>query len=182
MKLSDLFFWNNKTPADNDWHPVPSGSSIAHIDNLPPWIKRTDIEAAVVDTAPFIAGAGGFAHMSQLNNLGWTAPANVFRNYRTMMAMHRTVLFLTPLILLCQAAGLEYRNVIPRWSHDRERRRDEEDVRRQVEAGMGIGGVSWLLRLYVLKIGRAYWAPIDVVMGGALADLMHREYYKAHGL
>jgi hypothetical protein len=182
MKLSDLFFWNNKAPSDNDWRPVPSGSSITHINNLPPWIKRTDIEAAVVDTAPFIAGAGGLAHTSQLNNLGWTAPANVFRNYKTMMAMHRTVLFLTPMILLCQAAGLEYRNFIPRWSHDRERRRGEEDVRRQVEAGMGIGGVSWLLRLYVFKIGRVYWAPIDVVMGGALADLMHREYYKAHGL
>ena len=120
--------------------------------------------------------------MSQLNSLGWTAPANIFRNRTTMMAMHRTVLFLTPLVFLCQAAGVEYRSFIPRWSHDRERRRDEEDVRKQVDAGMGIGGVSWLLRLYVFKLGRVYWAPLDVVMGGALADLMHREYCKAHGL
>ena len=182
MKLTDLFYWNNKTPTSNDWHPRPGGSSVTRIDNFPPWMKKADIEAAVVDTAPFVAGAGGLAHMSQLNNLGWTAPANIFRNRTTMMAMHRTVLFLTPLILLCQAARLEYRSLIPRWSHDRERRRDEEDVRKQVEAGMGIGGLSWLLRLYVFKAGRAYWAPIDVVMGGALADLMHREYYKAHGL
>ena len=182
MKLANLFFWNHKTPTDNNWHPSPGKSAVKHLDNLPQWIKRTDIEAAVVDIAPFITGAGGIAHMSQLNSLGWTAPANIFRNRTTMMAMHRTVLFLTPVILLCQAAGFEYRNFIPRWSHDRERRRDEEDVRKQVEAGMGIGGVSWLLRLYVFKLGRAYWAPLDVVMGGALADLMHREYCKAHGL
>ena len=99
-----------------------------------------------------------------------------------MMAMHRTVLYLTPLILLLQAAGVEYRNFIPRWSHDREMRRDEEEVRKHVDTGMGIGAVSWVLRMYVFNAGRAYWAPLDVVMGGALADLMHREYVKAHGL
>ena len=144
-------------------------------------MKRTDIEAAVVDVAPAVAGAGGFAHISQLNNLGWTAPASVFRNRTTMMAMQKTVLYLTPIVLLCQAAGLEYRSFIPRWSHDRERRRDEDEVRKHVDVGMGLGAVSWVLRMYVFNVGRLYWAPLDVVMGGALADLMHREYCKAHG-
>ena len=182
MKLDDLFFWKHKQSSDNDWHPQSGQNPVTYIDNLPQWTKRTDIEATVVDTAPFIAGAGGVAHMRQLNNLGWTVPASVFRNRSTMMAMHRTVLFLTPLVLLCQAVRIEYRDFIPRWSHDRERRREESDVRQQVDAGMGIGAVSWFLRLYVFKVGRMYWAPLDIVMGGALADLMHREYIKAHGL
>ena len=181
MNLSWLFFWNYKTTLDNAWHPRPGANPIKYTDNLPVWAKRTDIEAAVVDTAPFVAGAGGFAHMSQLNNLGWTAPASVFRNKTTMMAMHRTLLFLTPIVLLCQGAGFQYRDFIPRWSHDREKRRDEEVVRTHINWGMGAGAVSWVLRMYVLGVGRAYWAPLDVVMGGALADLMHREYNKAHG-
>lgn len=96
--------------------------------------------------------------------------------------MHRAVLLLTPLVLLCQAAGLEYRQLMPRWSHDRERRREEGEVRRHVDWGMGLGAVGWVVRMYVFKVGRRYWAPLDVVIGGALADLMHREYCKAHGL
>ena len=177
-----LFFWTQKTESDNEWHPRPGANPVKYLDNLPSWAKRTDIEATVVDVAPFVAGAGGLAHLSQLNHLGWTAPASVFRNRTTMMAMHRAVLFLTPAILLCQTAGLQYRKFIPRWAHDRERRRDEEEARKQIDAGMGIGAVSWVLRLYVFKAGRAYWALLDIVMGGALADLMHREYCKAHGL
>ena len=83
--------------------------------------------------------------------------------------------------MLCQAAGFEYRNFIPRWSHDREKRRDEVEVRKHIDVGMGVGLASWVLRLYVLNAGRAYWAPLDIVMGGALTDLLHREYCKAHG-
>ena len=128
-------------------------------------MKKADVEAAVVDTAPFIAGAGGFAHMSQLNNLGWTAPANVFRNRTTMMAMHRTVLFLTPFILLCQVSGLEYRSFIPRWSHDRERRRDEEDVRKQVEAGMGIGALSLAATTWSVPTHATVAGGVDLLLG-----------------
>lgn len=95
--------------------------------------------------------------------------------------MHRTTLVLVPLVLVCQAVGLEYRDYIPRWAHERERRRDEEEVRRHVDVGMAGGAVVWALRLYALRWGKAFWAPVDVVMGGALTDLAHREYIKAHG-
>jgi hypothetical protein len=182
MQWSWLFYWNHKDPTDNDWRPQPGANPIKSLDNLPAAVKRTDIQATIVDVAPFTCGAGGLAHMRQLNSLGWTAPASVFKNKMTMMAMHRTALFLTPMVLLFQAAGMEYRQFIPRWSHERERRRDEEEVRKHVDVGMGIGAVSWMLRMYVFNLGRAYWFPMDVVMGGALADLMHREYCKAHGL
>ena len=124
---------------------------------------------------------GGVAHISQAHQFGFTAHASVFRNIKTMTAMHRTVLFLTPLVFICQAWGWEYRSFIPRWAHDRERRRDEKDVREQVDVGMAFGAATWLARM-VFKIGARYWSPIDVVMGGALADLMHREYMRAHGL
>ena len=177
-----MFFWRKKTSTDNDWHPRPGADPVQYNDRLPAWIKRQDFEAMTVDCAPFVAGAGGLAHLGQLNKLGWTAPASIFRNRTTMMAMHRTVLCLTPLILLCQALGLEYRNFIPRWSHDRERRRDEEQVRHHVQFGMGAGVLMWAARMYFLRLGTAYWTPIDAIMGGALADLAHREYVKAHGL
>ena len=78
MGLESLFYWNTKTASDNGWHPRPGGSPKKYIDNLPLWAKRTDFEAACVDVAPFVAGAGGLAHLRQLNNLGWTAPASVF--------------------------------------------------------------------------------------------------------
>ena len=182
MSFDQLLFWKHKTPSDNAWHPEPGENPSIYPNNLPPWMKRMDIEAATVDTGPWIAGAGGFAHLRQLNDLGWTAPASIFRNKTTMMAMHRTVLYLTPMILLCQAAEIDYRNYIPRWAHDREKRRDEAEVRQQVNAGMGIGLLIWTTRMYVLNVGRAYWAPLDIIMGGALADLAHREYVKAHGM
>jgi hypothetical protein len=137
------------------------------------------MEATVVDTAPIVAGVGGFAHLSQIPHFGFTAPASVFRNVQTMTAMHRTVLVVAPLVLTCQAVGLEYRFAIPRWCHPRELRRDEEEVRRHVQVGMAVGGGLWVARL-LFRFGARYWAPIDVVMGGALADLMHREWVKAH--
>ncbi len=202
MRLDTLFFWNYKQPSENDWRPQIGADPVKYLDRLPTAIKRTDLQASVVDVreqwwdcdldstsansialqvAPFICGAGGLAHMSQLNNLGWTVPASIFRNKATMTAMHRTGLFLTPLLLVLQAAGIGYRQYIPRWSHDRERRRDEEEVRKHVDVGMGMGAVAWALRMYAFNLGRAYWFPVDVVMGGALADLLHREYCKAHG-
>ncbi|KAK4541424.1 hypothetical protein LTR36_008025 [Oleoguttula mirabilis] len=184
MALSTLFFWNFKTPQDNQWHPYPGANPTTHIDNLnlPLWTKRLDLQATCVDVAPFIAGVGGLAHIRQANNFGFEAHASVFRNPKTLGAMHRAVLVVAPVVLACQAAGFEYRTFIPRWCHDRERRRDEEEVRTHVDVGMYAGAALWFVRMYGFRAGRAYWAPIDVIMGGALADLMHREYCKAHGL
>lgn len=182
MVLQYLFFWNFKQPPDNAWHPIPGGNPNQTIDNLPTWLKRTDLQATCVDVAPFVTGAGGLAHLRQLNKFPLEAHASIFRNPLTLTALHRTTLLLTPFIFACQAAGLEYRYAIPRWCHDRERRRDEEEVRTHVDAGMYVGAASWFVRMYGLRWGRAYWAPIDVVMAGALSDLMHREYCKAHGL
>ena len=181
MAFENLFFWNHKSPTDNEWRPRPGYSSVRYLDNLPAALKRTDFQATVVDVAPFITGVGGMAHISQIHSFGFTAHASVFRNVKTMTAMHRAVLFLTPFVLVCQAAGMEYRDLIPRWTHDRERRRDEEEVRQHIDVGMALGAASWFARM-AFKIGARYWSPIDVVMGGALADLMHREYNKAHGL
>lgn len=134
----------------------------------------------IVDVAPFITGAGGLAHISQINDFGFTAPASIFRNTKTMRGMHRTTIYLSPLILAFQAAGLDYRTYIPRWAHPRELRRDEVEVRKHIDVGMGIGSISWILRM-AFKMGVRFWAPMDIVIGGALADLMNREYCKAHG-
>jgi hypothetical protein len=180
MNLSPLFFWTSKTEQDNAWHPIPGQNPTKYVSNLPTLIKRQDLEAACVDIAPFVAGVGALAYVRQLNDFGFTATANVFKNPKTLMAMHRTVLVVTPVVLLCQATGVEYRRFIPRWSQPRERMRDEEMVRKQVDFGMLAGVATWTLRIYGLRRGRAYWAPIDVVMGGALADVMHREYVRAH--
>lgn len=39
----------------------------------------------------------------------------------------------------------------------------------------GIGLGVWLLRMYVFRVGRAYWTPfLEIVMGRGLADLMDR--------
>ena len=180
MVLEYLFFWNYKTNADNSWRPEPGQNPTQYIDNLPATLKRTDLEATAVDVAPIVVGAGGFAHLLQLPHFGFTSPMSIFRNVRTMTAMHRTVLFVTPVVLACQAAGIEYRYFIPRWSHERELRRDEEEVRQHVDVGMAIGSMSWASRM-VFRIGARYWAPIDIILGGALADLMDREDRKAHG-
>lgn len=181
MILSDLFYWKAKTPLDNDWRPRPGYDKAAVI--LPPSLSGVDVPAAIVDVAPFICGAGGVAHLSQLNNLGWTVPASIFRNARTMGAMNRTAVLLPAVVIFCQATGLEYRNFIPRWSHDRERRRDETEVREHIQVGFGIGLGVWFTRVFLLRMGRAYPGPLlEATMGGALADLMDREYRKAHGL
>ncbi|KAI5370613.1 hypothetical protein Slin14017_G014920 [Septoria linicola] len=181
--LQYLFFWNLKVPdrGDNDWHPQIGRNPIQYIDNLSSFLKRTDIDATMVDAAPFVAGVGSLAHVSQIHAFGFTAPASVFRNVKTMTAMHRTVVFLVPFILTMQAAGIQYRTFIPRWCHERELRRDEAEVRKHVDVGAYIGGSIWIARL-LFKVGLRYWAPIDVVMGGALSDLLHREYVKAHNL
>ena len=85
-----------------------------------------------------------------------------------------------PAILCAQAAGLDYRYVIPRWAHERERARDEEQARAHVEVGMFVGGA--------VMVGRSLaglgprWSLVDLVVGGAVADLALREYYKSHGI
>lgn len=178
--LQYLFFWNLKAPEHNYWHPEPGKSPIKYITNLPKSLERCDIPATVVDSAPFIAAAGGLAHLSQIFQFGFTAPASIFRNAKTMTAMHTTTLVVAPLILALQASGLQYRYLIPRWASDRELRRDEEEVRKHVDVGMALGSGVWFSRL-AFRIGARYWAPIDIIAGGALSDLMHREYLKAHG-
>lgn len=175
-----FFYWNLKTPVDNTWHPLPGHGSTRYLTFLPAWTSRLDLSATAVDAAPFVAGAGGLAHLSQLTSLGWTAPASIFRNATTMAALHRTAMFLPPVILGCQAVGLEYRYLIPRWAHERERARDEDQARTHVETGMLVGGA--------VMVGRSLaglgprWSLLDVVLGGAVADLALREYYKAHGV
>lgn len=181
--LQYLLFWNYKRIEDNQWHPVPGDNPVKSLTTLPSWTSRIDPEAAVVDSAPFVFGAGAFAHLSQLNDLGWTAQANIFKNPRTLAVVHRTTLFLVPAILVLQAAGVEYRYCIPRWAHERERGRDELQVRNHVEVGMGFGALGYVARLTVFSnpLGRRFWVPLEVVLGGGLADLMHREFVKAHG-
>lgn len=179
--LQYLFFWNLKTPQDNRWHPQigQDPNKYIHHHNLPAFLQRTDAEATLVDAAPFIAGAGGLRHVSQIHHFGFTARASVFRNAKTMTAMHRACM-VVPLILVAQAAQIEYRTFIPRWCHERELYyRDEAEVRKHVDVGACIGAVSWIFRL-TWKVGARYWAPIDVVIGGGLCDLLHREYIKAH--
>ena len=178
-----MFFWNHKIGRDNLWHPIPGGNSIQPITTLPPWTSRIDPAAAIVDAAPFVFGAGALAHLSQLNDLGWTAQANVFKNPRTLGAVHGATLIVFPLVLALQATGLEYRYAIPRWAHERERGRDEVEVRKHVEAGAGLGVLGYVARMTIFSnpLGRRVWAPVEVVLGGGLADLMHREFVKAHG-
>ncbi|KJX97258.1 hypothetical protein TI39_contig519g00004 [Zymoseptoria brevis] len=175
----NIFYWVGKTPVDNAWRPQPGQNPTKYFDRLPNAFHRMDLAAMVVDCAPFIAGAGGVAHLSQAMHFGFTAHASIFRNAKTLTAIHRTALVLAPLIFLCQASGFEYRRFIPRWAHERELRRDEEEVRKHVDVGMAIGGGLWTARL-LFRLGARYWAPVDVIMGGALADLLQREYLRAH--
>jgi len=176
-----LAFWTTKTSQDNAWRPQPGQSPTKYQTNLPTALQRTDPEATVVDAAPFITAAAAVAHVSQIHSFGFTVPASVFRNVRTLTVTHRATLYLTPVILACQAAGLPYRYLIPRFAPERELRRDEEIVRRDVDVGMTIGAMMWTGRM-IFRVGMRYWAPIEIVMGGALADLMQREYIRAHGL
>lgn len=177
---SYLFYWNLKTPTDNLWHPLPGASPTKHLTTAPTWTSRLDLPATAVDAAPFVVAAGSLAYIRQYSSLGWTVPASPFANKRTMLAMHRAALFSVPAILLAQGLGLEYRYAIPRWSHERERGRDEEQARRHVEMGMFVGGAVMLGRSLAAMGPR--WSLMDLVLGGAVADLALREYYKAHGL
>ena len=181
--LAYLFFWHHKAPQDNTWHPVPGASATpAHLTNrLPSWTSKLDPEAAIVDASPLILASGAIAHFSQLNSLGWTVPASIFANQRTMLTSHRATLVLPPLLMLLQSLGVEYRYYIPRWAHERERGRDEAQVREHVNAGMGLGLIAYVARMAVFGAGRRFWAPIEVVLGGGLADVMHREFTRAHG-
>lgn len=174
-----LSYWNLKTPIDNDWHPQVGKCPTRYTKNLPPILQRTDIEATLVDVAPFITSVGAFRHASQLFDFGFTVSANVFKNVKTMTALHHSTLLAIPLVLSLQAAGVEYRNLIPRWSTERERYRQEDEVRRHVNVGAYLGALSWVVRMFT-RIGMRYWAPIDVVLGGAGADVLHREYMRTH--
>lgn len=183
MSWDVLLFWRSKQASDNEWRPRPGHNPIVSTGQAPAWLKRMDFDAACVDAGPFIAGVGGFTHMVQLNQLGWTVPASIFRNTRTMTAMYRAAIRVPALFLVCQAAQVDYRSYIPRWCHDRERRRDELDVRQHVQAGEVIGLGIYFIRMLASNATRPYWSPLlEVVMAGALSDLLNREYWKAHGL
>ncbi|KAF1827157.1 uncharacterized protein K489DRAFT_310628 [Dissoconium aciculare CBS 342.82] len=179
MALDSLLYWRHKDDQHNLWRPVPGQSATLYRDNLPNIVKRMDVEATVVDAAPFITVVGAATHVSQLHSFGFTTSASLFKNVKTLTALHRATLFVTPVVLACQAAGFNYRAYIPRWAHAREVQRDEEIVRQHIDAGMALGAASWLLRLS-FKLGARYWAPIDILAGGALADVMQREYLRAH--
>lgn len=177
---SYLFWWNLKTPNDNLWHPYPGASPTKHLTTAPAWTSRLDLPATAVDAAPFVVTAGAIAYIRQYSSLGWTVPASPFANKRTVNALHRTALLAVPAILLAQAAGVDYRYAIPRWSHERERARDEEQARSHVETGMFVGGAIMVARSLASMGPR--WSLMDLVLGGAVADLALREYYKAHGI
>lgn len=191
MSLSTIFFWQHKTPLDNAWHPLlsPIPSPTGETRHSKPSL---DLAALSVDSAPFIAGAGAVAHLRQWKDFGFTAHASIFRNPRTLQAMYVATWISFAVIGCAQAIGAEYRYLIPRWSQERERRRDEAQVRQHVDFGMMFGGAVTALRLGVNRVrqgrvslgsrGLIALAPIEVVMGGALADLMHREYGRAHNL
>lgn len=177
---SSLMFWLYKTPADNEWHPIPGQNPKKDTKPLPRWLDNIDPAAAVVDAAPFVSGAGFITYARQYNQLGWTVPASVFRNPRTLAAMHLTAMYVTPIICLLQATEVQYRNIIPRWASERELRRDEETARSHVEVGMLAGVASTAIRTFY-KLGPRY-SLMDIILGGALADLCHREYLRAHNL
>ena len=179
MPLQSFSFWTSKSPSANAWHPQIGQCPTQYTKNLPSILQRTDIEATLVDAAPFIASVGALRHASQLFNFGFTVSANVFKNVRTMAALHTSTLLFLPMVLSLQAAGVEYRNFIPRWTTAAESTRDEEEVRRHVDIGAYLGGMAWAARM-ILRVGVRYWAPIDVVLGGAGADVLHREYVRTH--
>jgi hypothetical protein len=175
---SYLFFWNLKTLQDNAWHPFPGASSTTYLSNLPAWTQKLDLAATAVDAAPFVTASGTIAYLSQLNNLGWTVPASPFANKLTISTLHRSALIATPVILGLQALDVQYRYLIPRWASERERRRDEEQARNHVEVGM-LGGGALMIARTLAGMGPR-WSLLDVVLGGALADVLLREYYRAH--
>lgn len=170
-----------KAPNDNAWHPQIGQCPTQYTKNLPLLLQRTDVEATLVDAAPYIASVSALRHASQAFDFGFTVSANVFKNVKTLNALHTSTLIFIPLVLSFQAAGIQYRNLIPRWSTDRERYRDEEEVRRHVDVGAYLGVMTWVVRM-IMRVGVRYWAPIDVVLGGAGADVLHREYFRTHGL
>ncbi|QIX02534.1 hypothetical protein AMS68_008051 [Peltaster fructicola] len=172
--LEHLMYWKHKSPGDNLWHPIPR-----EVPRSPVW-KRIDIEAAVVDIAPFVAGAGAFAYMRQINDFGFTTTASVFGNRRTVLATHRASLVMAGAVLGLQVAGIEYRQYIPRWASDRESRRDDEEARQHIDAGM-IAGLGILLTRTILRKGPSP-SLMDVILGGALGDVLLREYFRAHNL
>jgi hypothetical protein len=179
MPLQSHPFRTTKTPSANDWHPQIGQCPTQYTKKLPLILQRTDVEATLVDAAPFIASVGALRHASQLFNFGFTVSANVFKNVRTLTALHTSTLFVLPAILSLQAAGVEYRNFIPRWTTAAELTRDEEEVRRHIDVGAYLGGMAWAVRM-IMRVGVRYWAPIDVVLGGAGADVLHREYVRTH--
>lgn len=177
--MQSLSYWNLKTSTDNAWHPQIGQCPTKHTKNLPSVLQRTDVEATIVDAAPFIASIGALRHTSQAFHFGFTVSANVFKNTSTMTALHRSTLFSIPLTLGLQAAGMEYRNLIPRWSTAKERQREEEEVRRHVDVGAYLGALTWVGRM-IMRVGVRYWAPMEVVLCGAGADVLHREYVRTH--
>lgn len=185
--MSWLMFWNHKKPEDNLWHPIPGARKIPHhaprwLQN--PWMRRLDFEALAVDVTPYVLGAGTITHVSQVNQFGFTAHASVFKNPRTLSAMHTTANYAGLLVTILQLGQYNYRQLIPRWASERERRRDEEQARSHVLTGMIIGaGIGSARAVYTFRTrGYLSLSLLEVVLGGGLADILLREYYRAHNL
>lgn len=176
--LDWFMYWKHKQSTDNLWRPIPRGLDSRL--GLPIWVQRIDVEAAVVDAAPFIVGAGAFAYLRQINEFGLTTTASVFGNRKTVLATHRASVIATSMVFGLQAAAVDYRQYIPRWASDREARRDEEEARQHIDAGMAAGCGILLVRT-ILKKGPTP-SLMDIVLCGALGDVLLREYFRAHSL
>lgn len=168
-------YWQHKKPSDNAWHPISSPTTSPLV---PTWLRGFDSQALVVDAAPFVVATGAAVHLSQINRFGFTAYASPFRNPRTIAATHAAATFWVTVVTGLQLGGVNYRQYIPRWAGSFEPLRDETAVRQHIRFGMNVGFVVLLARFHFGK------GPIpsmmDVVIGGATADLLMREYFRAH--
>lgn len=180
-------YWHQKRPEDNLWHPIPRGRSVLGVGDetssqasSSDWLQRLDLAALTVDAGPLVLGAGALRYIVQAPQFGFTATANVFKNKPTIQATHRTAQMVVPLFAGLQIAGIDYRYYLPRWASDRDHRMDEDEVRGHVDQGMILGlGTSFIRS--VMRFGPR-WSIMDAVIGGYIADVLLREYFRAHNL
>jgi hypothetical protein len=172
MALDSLLYWKHKQPLDNQWRPVPGQASV----KLPGTFEQLDVKAMVVDAAPIVGSVAAATHISQVRSFGTTASANPFTNVKTVAALNRAATRVPLLLLLCQAADLNYRTYIPRWANERELERDEESVREHVGIAMENGAALYLTRM-ICKLGaKTFRAPVDILVFGAFGDMVQRNF------
>lgn len=175
-KSDRIFYWRHKTDSDNDWHPrLPSAA------NGP--LQRVDAEAAVADATGWVLLSGAASYVTQLPHLGVTQPFSPFTNQAVLRSLSATSTVAIGAILTAQAAGLQYRSYMPRWATEREKLQGDQESRSHILFGMQLGAVSLLVR-NVFKIGPSFsrLSLLDIVIGGGVADICLREYYRAHGM